>query len=133
MGFETYQKILQEAIDELKENEFKSLYTENENDSFNAYSKEVQIDTDLEIYIPDYYVNIVKERLALYQELSQLKTKEELNAFEEELKDRFGTLPKEAQELLESVELKWIATTLGIERIILKKELFVLLYSRSAK
>ena len=121
MGFETYQKILQEAIDELKENEFKSLYTENENDSFNAYSKEVQIDTDLEIYIPDYYVNIVKERLALYQELSQLKTKEELNAFEEELKDRFGTLPKEAQELLESVELKWIATTLGIERIILKK------------
>ena len=121
MGFETYQKILQEAIDELKENEFKSLYSENENDSFNAYSKEVQIDTDLEIYIPDYYVNIVKERLALYQELSQLKTKEELNAFEEELKDRFGTLPKEAQELLESVELKWIATTLGIERIILKK------------
>jgi transcription-repair coupling factor (superfamily II helicase) len=121
MGFETYQKILQEAIDELKENEFKSLYTENENDNFNAYSKEVQIDTDLEIYIPDYYVNIVKERLALYQELSQLKTKEELIAFEEELKDRFGALPKEAQELLESVELKWIATTLGIERIILKK------------
>ncbi|MGA1546061.1 MAG: TRCF domain-containing protein, partial [Flavobacteriaceae bacterium] len=56
-----------------------------------------------------------------YQELSQLKTKEELIAFEEELKDRFGALPKEAQELLESVELKWIATTLGIERIILKK------------
>ena len=121
MGFETYQKILQEAIDELKENEFKSLYTENENDSFNTFSKEVQIDTDLEIYIPDYYVNIVKERLALYQELSQLKTKEELIAFEEELKDRFGALPKEAQELLESVELKWIATTLGIERVILKK------------
>jgi len=121
MGFETYQKILQEAIDELKENEFKSLYTEKKNDSFEVYSKEVQIDTDLEIYIPDYYVNIVKERLALYQKLSQLKTKEELNAFEGELKDRFGSLPKEAKELLESVELKWIATTLGIERIILKK------------
>ena len=121
MGFDTYQKILQQAIEELKENEFKSLYKSDENDSVKTYVKEVQIDTDLEIFIPNDYVNIVKERLALYQELSSIKTNEELNAFEVNLKDRFGTLPLPAKELLESVRLKWVATQLGIERLILKK------------
>ena len=121
MGFETYQKILQQAIEELKENEFKELYESEENDTIKNYVKEVQIDTDLEIYIPDDYINIVKERLALYQELSQLKTNAELNEFEAKLLDRFGSLPQETKELLESVRLKWVATQLGIERIILKK------------
>ena len=110
IGFETYQKILQEAIDELKENEFKSLYEDEQNDSFKTYVKEVQIDTDLEIYLPDDYINIVKERLALYQQLSNIKTNTELVEFEEQLIDRFGPLPEEAKELLESVRLKWIAT-----------------------
>mgnify|MGYP001159456661 FL=1 len=121
MGFDTYQKILQQAIEELKENEFKSLYKSDENDRVKTYVREVQIDTDLEIFIPNDYVNIVKERLALYQELSSIKTNEELNAFEVNLKDRFGTLPLPAKELLESVRLKWVATQLGIERLILKK------------
>ena len=121
MGFDTYQKILQQAIEELKENEFKSLYKSDENDSVKTYVREVQIDSDLEIFIPNDYVNIVKERLALYQELSSIKTDEELNAFEVNLKDRFGTLPMPAKELLESVRLKWVATQLGIERLILKK------------
>ena len=121
MGFDTYQKILQQAIEELKENEFKSLYKSDENDSVKTYVRDVQIDTDLEIFIPNDYVNIVKERLALYQELSSIKTNEELNAFEVNLKDRFGTLPLPAKELLESVRLKWVATQLGIERLILKK------------
>ena len=121
MGFDTYQKILQQAIDELKENEFKSLYESEENDQIKTYVKEVQIDTDMEIYIPDDYVNIVKERLALYQELSQLKTTHELEAFEAKLQDRFGTLPDAAKELIESVRLKWIAIQLGMERLILKK------------
>ena len=121
MGFDTYQKILQQAIEELKENEFKSLYKSDENDSVKTYVRDFQIDTDLEIFIPNDYVNIVKERLALYQELSSIKTDEELNAFEVNLKDRFGTLPLPAKELLESVRLKWVATQLGIERLILKK------------
>ena len=121
MGFETYQKILQQAIDELKENEFKSLYESEEDNRIKTYVKEVQIDTDMEIYIPDDYVNIVKERLALYQELSQLKTTHELEAFEAKLQDRFGTLPDAAKELIESVRLKWIAIQLGMERLILKK------------
>jgi transcription-repair coupling factor (superfamily II helicase) len=122
IGFETYQKILQEAIDELKENEFKTLYQDEQSDSLKTYVKEVQIDTDLEVYLPDDYINIVKERLALYQKLSTLKTQEELNDFETQLIDRFGPLPEEAKELIESVRLKWIATQLGMERLLIKKK-----------
>jgi transcription-repair coupling factor (superfamily II helicase) len=122
IGFETYQKILQEAIDELKENEFKTLYHDEQSDSLKTYVKEVQIDTDLEVYLPDDYINIVKERLALYQKLSTLKTQEELNDFETQLIDRFGPLPEEAKELIESVRLKWIATQLGMERLLIKKK-----------
>ena len=121
MGFETYQKILQEAIDELKENEFKELYEEDQNDEIKTYVKEVQIDTDFELFIPDDYVNIVKERLTLYQELSKVKTSSELLDFESKLLDRFGPLPETAKELLDSMRLKWVATKLGIERLIIKR------------
>ena len=121
MGFETYQKILQEAIDELKENEFKELYDDDQNDEIKTYVKEVQIDTDLELFIPDDYVNIVKERLALYQELSQVKNPSELDNFEQTLLDRFGPLPEATKGLLDSMRLKWVATQLGIERLIIKR------------
>ena len=121
MGFETYQKILQEAIDELKENEFKELYQDEANDQLKSYVKEVQIDTDLELFFPHDYVNIVKERLSLYQELSQLKTSIELDDFENKITDRFGPLPEPAIELLESMKLKWVATQLGMERLIIKR------------
>ena len=120
MGFETYQKILQQAIEELKENEFKSVYNKDENDEINFFTNEVQIDTDLEILIPDHYVNIVKERLALYQELSKIKSSGDLEEFGNNLRDRFGPLPQETVELLESVRLKWIAIKLGIQRLIIK-------------
>ena len=123
IGFETYQKILQEAIEELKENEFKSLYEEQQTEGLKAYVKEVQIDTDLEAYLPDDYLSIVKERLALYQTLSQIKTVEELKDFEAQLIDRFGPLPEQAIELIESVRLKWVAVQLGMERLVLKKKI----------
>ena len=97
IGFEAYQKILQEAIEELKENEFKSLYKEDQTEGLKTYVKEVQIDTDIEAFLPDDYLNIVKERLVLYQSLSQIKTAEELNEFEVQLIDRFGPLPEQAQ------------------------------------
>ena len=129
IGFETYQKILQEAIDELKKNEFQSLYQEEQNDHFKTYVKEVQIDTDLEVYLPDDYINIVKERLALYQKLSIIKTQEELNDFEHQLIDRFGPLPEEASELIESVRLKWVATQLGMERLLIKKNMRLMKWS----
>ena len=121
MGFETYQKILHEAIEELKENEFRELYQHEVNDKLKPYVKEVQIDTDLELFIPDNYINIVKERLSLYQELSQIKTNKKLIDFENKITDRFGPLPEPAIELLESIKLKWVATQLGMERLIIKK------------
>jgi len=121
MGFDTYQKILQQAIEELKENEFNSVYSNDVNDKIGQYVDEIQIDTDLEIYIPDYYINIVRERLALYQELSKINNDDALEDFKNKLKDRFGPLPKETKELLETVRLKRVASKLGIERIVLKK------------
>ena len=81
MGFDTYQKILQQAIEELKENEFNSVYSNDVNDNIGQYVDEIQIDTDLAIYIPDYYINIVRERLALYQELSKINNDSALEDF----------------------------------------------------
>ncbi|MDP5091834.1 MAG: transcription-repair coupling factor, partial [Polaribacter sp.] len=124
IGFDTYQKILQEAIDELKENEFKDLYPEDENTP-KEFVKEVQIDTDFEILFPDDYVNSVTERLSLYNKLGDLKTEDELQNFEKELIDRFGALPSEVDDLLDSVRIKWLAKKLGLEKIILKQKRLV--------
>ncbi|MGI9531850.1 transcription-repair coupling factor [Lutimonas sp.] len=121
IGFETYQKILNEAIQELKENEFKDLYHQEEG-HVKEYVKEVQIDTDFEILFPDDYINSIAERLSLYKELSELETEEEIQEFEKKLVDRFGELPIEAVDLLNSVRLKWIARSLGLERLILKQK-----------
>lgn len=122
IGFDTYQKILKEAIEELKENEFKNLYSSQENEE-KSYIKEVQIDTDLAILLPDDYVNSVSERLTLYNRLSELNNEEELLKFQTDLEDRFGPLPTQAEDLLNSVRLKWKALQLGLERIILKRGL----------
>ena len=119
IGFDTYQKILNEAIDELKENEFKDLYDENEADK--VYVKEVTIDTDFELLFPDSYVNNIAERLNLYTQLNNLKTEAELHTFRAELIDRFGELPKEVTDLLNSVQIKWLATKMGFEKIIMKQ------------
>lgn len=124
IGFETYQKILNEAIQELKENEFKDLYNQEE-DQIKEYVKEVQIDTDFEILFPDDYISSIGERLSLYKELSDLETEEEIEVFEKKLIDRFGELPVEAIDLLDSVRLKWVARTLGLERVILKQKRMV--------
>ncbi len=121
IGFETYQKILNEAIEELKETEFKSLYNQSET-AEKIYIKEVQIDTDLELLIPDDYINIISERLSLYTELGEIKTLEELHKFKSHLVDRFGELPAQVSGLLLSVQLKWQLQKLGIEKVILKKQ-----------
>ncbi|NLN26406.1 MAG: transcription-repair coupling factor, partial [Bacteroidetes bacterium] len=119
IGFETYQKILTEAIDELKENEFKSLYETSE-DTNKDYIRETTFDTDLELLIPTDYVNNTTERLNLYTRLNELKTEEELQLFASEMEDRFGPLPHETQNLLTSIRLKWLAINLGFERIVIK-------------
>jgi transcription-repair coupling factor (superfamily II helicase) len=120
IGFETYQKIMNEAIEELKENEFKDLYEEDKG-AEKEYVKEIQIDSDFELLFPDEYINNVSERLNLYNELSNVKNEEELLAYERKLIDRFGTLPKQAIALLNSIRIKWIATRLGIEKLVLKQ------------
>ena len=121
IGFDTYQKILQEAIEELKENEFKELYP-TDTSKPKEFVKEVQIDTDFEILFPDDYVNSVTERLSLYEKLSDLKTNEELKTFENEIVDRFGEIPTQVEDLLDSVRIKWLAKELGLEKIILKQK-----------
>ena len=121
IGFETYQKILKEAIEELKENEFKSLYSDKE-EAPKAFVREIQIDTDLEVLFPDDYINIVSERLTLYNRLATLKEEADLVQYQKEIEDRFGPMPLEAEALLDSVRLKWKAAHLGIDRLLLKKK-----------
>ncbi len=112
IGFEAYQKIMNEAIEELKETEFKE-------DDIN-YVKDIQIDTDFEILFPDNYINNVTERLFIYNELSKIKDLNTLNNFKEMLTDRFGKIPKQGEELLTSIQLKWKASEIGIEKLVLK-------------
>jgi len=121
IGFDTYQKILKEAIEELKENEFKELY-KSEDKKPKEFVKEIQIDTDFEILFPDDYINIVSERLLLYTELGELTNEDELQKFEKKLKDRFGEIPTQVEDLLDSVRIKWFAKKLGIEKLILKQK-----------
>ena len=122
IGFETYQKILEEAIDELKENEFKTLFEDQDKSLEKNYVKEVQIDTDFEILFPDDYINIVNERLVLYNELSAIKDEEGLIQFQKNLEDRFGKIPAEGEELLSTLRLKWLASKMGLERLIIKNK-----------
>ncbi len=121
IGFDTYQKIMNEAIDELKENEFKELYENEPNQPEKTYVKDLQIDTDFELLFSDEYINNISERLKLYNELSLITTEEDLLLFENKLIDRFGPLPKQAISLLNSIKIKWIATKLGIEKLIMKQ------------
>ena len=118
IGFDTYQKILNEAIEELKENEFKDLYQDDGKEK--TYVKDITIDSDFELLFPDDYVNNITERLNLYTQLNTIKTEEELQKFETELKDRFGILPSPVIDLLNSVRIKWIATKIGLEKVVMK-------------
>ncbi len=124
IGFDTYQKILNEAIEELKENEFKELYDEDET-TVKVYLKDTQIDTDFELLFPDDYINSVSERLQIYNQLNAIKDETELQQFEAMLLDRFGPLPEPAKDLLNSVRIKWIGTKIGLEKIVMKQGKFV--------
>tara|TARA_E500000331_G_scaffold356640_1_gene415630 strand:+ start:1015 stop:4380 length:3366 start_codon:yes stop_codon:yes gene_type:complete len=117
IGFEMYKKILDEAIEELKAEQFQDLF-EDEKDKF--YIKDCALDTDLEILIPDEYVSNAEERLNLYKELNTLKTEKEIMAFEMQLKDRFGDLPQAVYQLFDALRLRWLGKEIGFSRIILK-------------
>ena len=127
MGFETYQKLMQEALEELQDDEsFEELFN-NEEDRKKLFKsvKEVNIDTDFELMLPDHYVDSTSERLLLYQRLAEIENKQDLEKFQNELEDRFGKLPEEAVNLLKSVELKWLAAKIGFEKIVMKKGVFL--------
>ena len=123
IGFDTYQKILNEAIEELKENEFKDLYQDD--GKTKEYVKDITIDSDFELLFPDHYVNNITERLNLYTHLNNIKSEEELLKFATEIIDRFGELPKQVSDLLDSVRIKWLATKIGLEKVVMKHGKFV--------
>lgn len=124
IGFEMYQKILNEAVEELKEEKFKELF-QSTNATEQRFVKDCQIETDFEIRIPVDYVNDVNERLSLYQTLDDFKSEEELRNFTIELKDRFGPLPLEVHDLIHSFKLRWLAEKLGIEKLVIKNHKMV--------
>ncbi|MEA3504807.1 MAG: TRCF domain-containing protein, partial [Bacteroidota bacterium] len=119
IGYEMYQKILTEAVNELKENEFKELYKDEKSE---IIVSDCQIETDLEILIPDEYITNIAERLALYKELDSIETEEKLQNFEINLIDRFGPIPQSIVELLNTIRLRWIAKELGFEKLVLKSD-----------
>ena len=120
IGFDTYQKILNEAVEELKSDEFKKVFQTKSKDFSNT--KEVIIDTDQEILFPNSYVPQIDERLSLYKELSKIENEEELHNFTKRIIDRFGNIPKESKNLINSIKLKWIARNIGFEKIVLKNK-----------
>jgi transcription-repair coupling factor (superfamily II helicase) len=121
IGYETYQKILEEAIQELKETDFKELFKE-DLDKEKIYVRDVQIDTDIEMLIPDDYVKNTQERLSLYTQMDSLKDELELQKFGRQLKDRFGKIPRQVRELSDGLRLRWACKKLGFERVILKNK-----------
>ena len=122
MGFETYQKILDEAIDELKKDDFKDLDLDK-----NKFSKKTNLifETDIELMFPNDFINSSQERLNLYTKLNKIISIDELEEFKQELTDRFGQLPDVVEELLKSLKLRWISTDLGFEKIVLKKQMLL--------
>jgi transcription-repair coupling factor (superfamily II helicase) len=119
IGFEMYQKILAEAIRELKTKDFKEVFAK-EIDHKKDYVNDCTIDTDLEILIPDNYVTNITERLSLYTQLDDIETDEAMNKFALELCDRFGPIPPQVEELFTTVQCRTLACELGFEKLILK-------------
>ncbi len=121
VGFETYCHILDEAVQELKEGEFKELFAEELARKDQASGADCAIETDLEILIPHTYVGSDTERLRLYARLDQLNTAASLASFQAELKDRFGPLPEPVRALIQTVQLRWIAKQIGLNRVKIKE------------
>ena len=119
IGFEMYQKILDEAIRELKRTEFKELYKE-EIAQQDDFVTDCSIDTDLEILIPDRYVESITERLTLYSRLDNCKNELDLTAFHTEMTDRFGPIPAQVEDLFTTVRCRKLAVDLGFEKLFLK-------------
>jgi transcription-repair coupling factor (superfamily II helicase) len=123
IGFETYQKILNEAIKELKENEFKNVFSGSVKDY--EFVENCILETDLNLIIPDSYIADISERLNVYRELDNTKTIEELDKIKESLIDRFGEIPVETINLLKTITLRWEAKKLGFTKLVLKNNICI--------
>lgn len=137
LGYETYQKILNEAVRELKTHEFADLYAEEVKGegavTGESFVDECQVESDLELLLPADYVTGSSERMLLYRELDSLVLDEEVEAFRMRLVDRFGPVPRETEELLRIVALRRLATRLGVEKIFLKGERMTLFFVSNAE
>lgn len=123
LGFDMYHKILDEAVQELKENEFKDLFTTDlVKEAAKIVAKDCTIETDMEILIPESYVSNISERLSLYSKLDSIKNEEKLQEFITNVQDRFGPLPEAVTDLVETVRLRWLAEQLGFEKVMMKNE-----------
>lgn len=114
IGYETYQKILAEAMQELKEESFQQMLEDEE------FVKECVLETDFELLLPDEYVGSIAERIALYRQLDDMNTDEELEKYRSSLKDRFGPIPQQTEDLIETIRLRWMARDVGFEKIVMK-------------
>lgn len=119
IGYDAYHKILNEAIRELKHTQFKNVFAEQIEEK-QAFVSDTQIDTDLEMLIPDDYITNIGERMSIYTRLDNVENEEQLLAFRNELTDRFGKIPRQVEELFNGIRLRWLAKDLGFERIIFK-------------
>jgi transcription-repair coupling factor (superfamily II helicase) len=120
LGFDTYHKILDDAIQELKETDFKELFAKELSEKARIIVQDCVIETDLEILIPETYVSNVSERLQLYSRLDNIRNEEQLGHFSTEIIDRFGKMPQSVEELINSVRLRWLGENLGFEKLVLK-------------
>ncbi|HJX70674.1 MAG TPA: TRCF domain-containing protein, partial [Bacteroidales bacterium] len=129
IGFEAYNRILAEAIRELKETEYADVFAQKKEHEKATDNKKIvddcQIDTDLELLFPDSYISNVSERIHLYRQLDNIESEERIREFQRHLEDRFGPLPEQSVELLMIVRLRWIAAKLGIEKIVLRNGLLI--------
>jgi transcription-repair coupling factor (superfamily II helicase) len=122
LGFDMYHKILDEAVQDLKETEFKQLFTKELSETTQLLVQDCVIESDLELVIPETYVENISERLGLYTTLDNTKDQAQLDAFILSIRDRFGAIPAETEELIKSVQLRWLAEELGFEKMVLKNE-----------
>jgi len=124
IGFEAYTRILNEAIQELKETDFREVFaneTQATAEDINQnYLADCQIDTDMELLFPDSYISNISERMNLYRQLDLIDNENNLQAFINQLVDRFGPIPPQSLELIDVVRLRWLAVKLGFEKLILK-------------
>jgi len=121
LGYETYQKILNEAVQELKNEEFSELYKDDNNvDTGEFYVRDTNVESDLEVHFPASYIPNDSERILLYRELDAMEDERDIEQFRIKLQDRFGKIPEKGEELIRIVRLRRIARKLGIEKIVLK-------------